>query len=374
MGNGGGIGGFMTDVMGGENDYQQNTHDFKRNDYTYGGRSAYDYETQGGQQQGRAGAQIDYGNAGASRLMGLGSRGSEADATEMARQAAMGQVPSVAQNQLLMGRDQSIQNAMAMANSVRGGGANLAAAQMGAMRQGGETMGQVNQQSAMLRANEMAQARGQYGALAAQQRAHDLQLQGLDANQAQAQAQLEQQQKAQNDQYSMGLYGLGQHAADSSLAASMGLNRDQAGNEISAGQINADIAKGNAGQAAAGGQQAAGTAAAAMGAMAMMSDERVKTHMGSGSAATSDFLGSLAPTSYRYKEGVPGESPNADRFGILAQDVGRTPMGRSLIEETPIGKAINVPHATGALLAGEGELYARQRRLEAEIHALRGGR
>lgn len=372
---GGGIGGAMTDIMGGGNDYHQDTHDFSQGDYTYGGKSAFDYETQGGQQQGRQGAQVGYGNADASRLMGMGSRGAEADATEMARQAAMGQAPSVAQNQLLMGRDQSIQNAMAMANSVRGGGANLAAAQMGAMRQGGETMGQVNQQSAMLRANEMAQARGQYGAMAAQQRAHDLQLQGLDAQQAQVQAQLEQQQKAQNDQYSLGLYGLGQHAADSSLNASMGRNRDQAGNEISAGQINAGVAAQNAAQAAANGQMVVGAAAgAASGGATMFSDERLKTHMGSGSTATSDFLGSLAPTSYRYKEGVPGESPHADRFGILAQDVGRTPMGRSLIEETPIGKAISVPHATGALLAGEGELYARQRRLEAELHALKGGR
>lgn len=557
-GGGGGIGGAFNDLMGGNNRYHQADPNVDLSKYGYGPeyRGVAGYQYQGDQAALQRGPRVDTTNSDQARRLQGYSRDSSNDALEMMRSAALGNQPSVAQQQLQMGRDQAIQNGMAMANSVRGGGANLAAAQMGAQRQAGEMMGQVNQQQAQLRAQEMTAARGQYMQAAAQQRAQDLQLQGLDADSAFRQAQLELQGQTAGQQYALGLYGLGQHAADSATAAAIKGQEDRMAGSLGAGQINAGISSGNAAAAAQGGSQVLGTAAGLAGAAMMFSDERLKSgvkpigtpkagdaedeyaarkarldrmlaQMGGGNDAfargmamgaqfgslaaggaqpqgpamplnsgknlgapggpevydltssqanavpagpppayagpagmpmpyvsegtkslTSDerakeqthyishdyvgkakhndyyrnpdskgtstfhmspgtreaalergayadsllsdkrlksdtmgggndvdhFLGSLQPVSYHYKPGVPGEDPHAQRYGILAQDVARTPMGRSLVEGTPAGMAINVPHATGALLAGEGELYARQRRLEDQLRAVKGGR
>lgn len=470
-GGGEGLGSFGNMLIGGVNKYNQGAYVPDGTAYGYDTGQHDSYNGLGDQAQGRMGAQAGYGNADQDRMMGLGARGSQADALGLAQQAAMGNAPSVAQQQLLQGRDQSLQNAMAMANSVRGGGANLAAAQMGAMRQGGEQMGQVNQQSAMLRAQEMAAARAQYGGMAAQMRGQDMGLQGQDAQQSQFNAGLEQQQHGLNDAYQAGMYGLQQHASDQSQMGGIKQQEDTAANQLGAGQINSGIANQNAATTAAAGNQmmmmaamlaasderlktnvtpigldtpgpveqkemgagygpppaaakASGGSGGGMssmmsgmmggggeeggGMMAAMSDARVKDNvqgvsegtkarspyaqMGGGFApAMSDervkndvhgmgrnpveqFLGSLNPVEYNYKAGVPGEDPSQKRYGILAQDVNKTPMGHSLVQETPIGMAINVPHATTALMAGEGELYARQKRLEAELARMHGGR
>lgn len=480
-----GIGDTVSDIMGGQDDYYQATPKTDLGKYDYGdSRGANTWMGAGDVAQGRNAAQINGAAAGQMRDYALGSRGASADALSMMGGAARGEAPSVAMQQLQMGRDQSLQNSMAMANSVRGGGANLAASQMAAQRQQGEMMGQVNQQAAQLRAGEMATARQQYGQMASAQRAQDLQAQGLDFQSAQAQAQMEQQQHGLNDQYSMGLYGLGQHSADQSQMGGIKGQEDMSGNQLAAGQINAGVAGINAGASAQGGSQALGTAAGLAGGMMMMSDARLKTgvhsvggedprqahlkqmmsHMGGGGSdpysrglamgsqlggamasafapragaaevsegtkvnsimggaplnqgqnmgapggpevydisnnaanmvhaaplysdarlktgvgssgnAVDHFLGSLHPVAYHYKPGVPGEDPSQPRYGILAQDVAHSPMGRSVVENTQMGMGINVPHATGALMAGEGELYERQRRLEAQLHAMRGGR
>lgn len=512
---GGGIGGTIADIMGGQDEYHQDTPKTDLGKYGYGDSvGAYNWMQQGNNAQGRSAAQINGQAAGQMRDYGLQTRGQQNDALGLMQAAALGQAPSAAQIQLQQGRDAAMQNYASQAASVRGGGANLAAAQMAAQRQSGEMMGQANQQAAQLRAQEMAQARGAYAGAAAQQRAQDLQAQGLDFQSAQAQAQLEQQQHAQNDAYSMGLYGLGQHSADQEQMGGIRGQEDVSGNELAAGQVNAQVAGINAGAASQGGSQALGTAAGALGAMAMFSDERLKRDvrpiggtmggppesrvveqqrlarmqgmmggggsdpyskgmqfganlgalmagggadtMGSGvrpgrseaelnagmgpnmgapggsavydisgnaanmvpaesvysderlktglhpmvvsegtkvnsrgtvtplysdarlksqavggGNAVDSFMGSLHPVSYHYKPGVPGEDPHAARYGILAQDVAQTPMGRSLVEKTPVGLAINVPHATGALMAGEGELYARQQRLEQQLAHLR---
>lgn len=474
---GSGIGGTVADIMGGQDEYYQATPKTDLDKYEYGdSRGANTWMGQGDVAQGRSAAQINGAPADQMRNYALGSRDASADALSMMGGAARGEAPSVAMQQLQMGRDQALQNSMAMANSVRGGGANLAASQMAAQRQQGEMMGQVNQQAAQLRAGEMATARQQYGQMAAAQRAQDLQAQGLDFQSAQAQAQMEMQQHGLNDQYSMGMYGLGQHSADQAQMGSIKGQEDMAGNQLAAGQINAGVAGINAGAASQGGSQALGTAAGIAGGMMMMSDARLKSGvhsvgsddprqtrlkqlmdhmggggndayarglamgsqlgsamgsafasrapdpgvsegtksnavMGGGAAPATDvndlvarngggawnpvmmsdarlkqgvgsaggnpvdhFLGSLHPVAYHYKEGVPGEDPRQPRYGILAQDVAQSPMGRSVVENTQMGMGINVPHATGALMAGEGELYERQKRLEAQLHAMRGGR
>lgn len=54
------------------------------------------------------------------------------------------------------------------------------------------------------------------------------------------------------------------------------------------------------------------------------------------------------------------------RAGILAQDLERTPLGRSIVRETPRGKALDVGQLSGANSAMIGRLNERLRKLEAK--------
>lgn len=117
------------------------------------------------------------------------------DAAGLMRQAAYGNAPSVAEQQFNRNLSASIAAQQAAANSARGGGANLAAAQQNASMQAAQMQGAGAQQAAMLRAQEMATARGQYG----QQM---LGMQAQDASTAfnQANLQLQSEQLGQQGQ------------------------------------------------------------------------------------------------------------------------------------------------------------------------------
>ncbi len=75
-----------------------------------------------------------------------------------------------------------------------------------------------------------------------------------------------------------------------------------------------------------------------------------------GSSAAQDMLRSTAPVAYRYKPGVAGEDPSKERYGVLAQDLERSPMGASLVHDTPRGKVVDTRHAALASLAVGADL------------------
>ena len=58
------------------------------------------------------------------------------------------------------------------------------------------------------------------------------------------------------------------------------------------------------------------------------------TEVGRG-AAPARMMEQLQPYSFNYKPGVPGEDPNQRNYGIMAQDLEKSPMGRSLVRGTP---------------------------------------
>lgn len=88
------------------------------------------------------------------------SRSGQMGAMGLLQDAAYGNAPSAAQMQIMAGADQAVQQQMGMANALRGG-FNPAAVR-NAQIQGAGIQAQANQQGAILRAQEMAQARGQY--------------------------------------------------------------------------------------------------------------------------------------------------------------------------------------------------------------------
>ena len=77
--------------------------------------------------------------------------------------------------------------------------------------------------------------------------------------------------------------------------------------------------------------------------------------------AVGKTLEGVRPISYEY---APGAGPSGRRLGVSAQELERTPLGAGMVRETPSGKAIDVPQATGALLGMVGELGKRLRKVE----------
>lgn len=107
-----------------------------------------------------------------SQDMDANSRGYQSDALGLMRDAAYGNAPSVAQNQLQQGMNQQIANQSSQLGSARGA-QGLAMAQQNSAGALGNTLANTNAAAAQLRAEEMANARGAYGGLATGQRGQD---------------------------------------------------------------------------------------------------------------------------------------------------------------------------------------------------------
>jgi hypothetical protein len=96
----------------------------------------------------------------------IGANEASGDAVNILRNAALGNAPSAAQAQLQSGKDQAIATQAAMANS--GNLSQMLGGQKTAMDNAANLTQQAANQSAQLRAQEMATARGQYGSQTAQ--------------------------------------------------------------------------------------------------------------------------------------------------------------------------------------------------------------
>jgi hypothetical protein len=242
------------------------------NAFEYGGKAGFAndeadyYRSQAEGAQDRTAPQMDLTNANDARAQGQESRNWELDATRLAHDAAYGKTPSVAQQQMAAGRDDAIRAQMAMAASTRGNPYAVAAAQRNAQYQGANLMQQNIRDTGVLRAQEMATARSQYEQAATQQRAADLQQQGLDADSAYKQAQLEAQQRALNDQRAYGYEQLRSNA----------LGQQQQG-QISEEQIASGVAQGDANRRQSMFSGLLGMAGGIAGAAAMGSDASLKT-------------------------------------------------------------------------------------------------
>lgn len=88
--------------------------------------------------------------------------------------------------------------------------------------------------------------------------------------------------------------------------------------------------------------------------------------------ADDETLASLRGYTYRYKPeaqqrlGLDGRP----KYGIMAQDVERTPLGQTMVVDTPQGKMIDQGAATGATLAMLGRLDERDRGLIARMQRI----
>lgn len=325
--------------------------------YVGGARNmAQQYADNGMRAQGRTGVGIDRTQSNEDRSLGMGSRGQSADALGLMRDAAYGRAPSAAQVQMGHGINDSIAAQTAMANSARGGGAGIALAQRNAATQGAAMQQQGVAQSAQLRAQEMAQARGAYSQAAVAQRAQDLQAQGLDAQSAMQQAALEDAQRARNDQYQLGYENLGANALNNQLNADTQVYGADRGVSVQ--------------QSAQQAQQTGAFASAAgtvLGGLAMsVSDARLKEGIVplSENESTGHMLDQVKPYRYGYKN--PARDGEGLHYGVMAQDLEKSPVGASIVQDTPEGKMIDLRKANGVLLASAADMNHRLRALEAK--------
>lgn len=275
------------------------------------------------------------------------------DAANMYRQMAMGQGPSLAQQQLQQGLQQAQAQQASMAAGARGGGANLAAAQMAASSQMGQQSAMANQQAAQIRAQEQLSAMqgygglaGQYGQQAGAMRGQDLGYAGL----AQAGVGMQQQDALAYEK-------LRQNQQLAELQAQTGLEQSQL--------QGATATQGQLGEQTGGSSKGGSSLFAGLigGVAGMFSDVRAKKNISDGNAAALGAVDKLKAYTYDYKDPRMGQGR---QIGIMAQDMERSPEGARAVIETPKGKAINGPAALGLSLAGIAALKDKVDALEAE--------
>jgi hypothetical protein len=100
----------------------------------------------------------------------------------------------------------------------------------------------------------------------------------------------------------------------------------------------------------------------AMGAASIFSDERAKTDVHDAERDVAEMFQALHAKRFEYKSGMgePGE-----HVGVIAQDLERTPAGRTLVEHDTDGmRTIDPQRALMSLLAAGADIYDRLRRLE----------
>lgn len=203
--------------------------------FQYGGtpggahEAASRYASLGQDAQSRQGPQVNYAQA-------EQARGQQQQMAGLMAARAQGQVPSIAGQQAGFDMQRAQAAQMAGAASARGG-AGIALAQQNAANNTANAFGQISNQAQINAANERMQAEqaafGAYGGM-----------RGQDAQQAQYQAQLQAQQRAQNDQFQLGMTGHEVGVRNSQLTAGLqqqgllsgSLDRQQAINSKTAEQ------------------------------------------------------------------------------------------------------------------------------------------
>ena len=231
---------------------------------------------------------------------------------EMLLARAQGRGPSVAEGQLAQATDANRRSAMGQAASARGGAMQQQAAQRQAQSQGVQAQQQAAGQAATMRAQEQQAATSQYqNALQAQQQAEMMR-----------QLQMGQQQLGYQQNETQ-RFGARSQAQQGGLGNIMG---------------------------------------AAMGAASLFSDERAKTNVHDAERDVAEMFQALRAKRFEYK---PGYGDAGEHMGVMAQDLERTPAGRTLVEHDAEGmRRIDPQRALMSLLAAGADIYDRLRKLE----------
>jgi hypothetical protein len=269
---------------------------------------------------------------------------------KMLQDRAAGNGPSVAQLQLQQGQENNLSQLMAARQSM-GGNTNAGLQQREFGTQQGAMNQSTNAQSAILRAQEMAQAQQLLGGTIAQGRSGDLATnamqnsmvqyylsQGLDLNAAQA---------ASHQAYQSLI--MGQYQAANLQQNAFNNQQNQLNQQLSASNQNAAIG--------AGGAIIGGVAGG------LLSDETKKKEIEPASKDIQEFLNALKDYKYEYKNPKFGVGKH---ISVMAQDLEKSSVGKSMVLDTPEGKMVHYGKGLGLMLAAQAHLNARINKMEAE--------
>lgn len=358
----GGVGGFLSGIMGGQSDYQSNVQGPDRSLFQAPDQTANRNMLQGAMNASNNLA--GHFNAGPQQEQ---TRGMQMNLANQLQQQAAGQGPSVAGMQLQQGLQQQLMQQRAQAASM-GGDVNPYLAQRQLAEQGAQAAQATNAQAAMARTQEQMNAQGALGGLTGQMRGQDLGVAGMGQQHALANAQMGQQARQFGMEGMMGLSG-------QQLQANMGYAGMQNQTDLANNQINAGIAGQNAASANAFGTAILGGLSSGLGAGLMKSDERAKTNVDREGVDNDmrEFLQALDPASYDYKQ--PEKDGAGRHWSVMAQSAAKSAAGRSFVTPTPDGQlGLDTRKATGVALTALAHLHRRQDKLESLAQrALRRG-
>lgn len=241
---------------------------------------------------------------------------------------ATGKAPSIAEAQMRQTSDRNLAQQLAAAQAARGG--NIAAQQRQLTQAQGVAGRQLAQDSAIARLQERNQAQQMLGSQALSQQ----QVSGTRAMDA-----LSGVEQA--------IYAPKTARQQASLAQ---LGSDTQINLARRGERSSLVGGLLGGAGAIGG--------------ALVSDKNMKKDVKSAKGSTSKLLDALSSKKFKYKDDKkPGTAPG-QRYGIMAQDLEKSEMGKSLVMDTPQGKMIDGGQTLGALLAANADMHKRIKKLE----------
>lgn len=325
------------------------------------------------------------GKAPGQDLLSAAARG-DTDSQRLLSDAAHGRTPSQAELMLQREGGRIANQAMSQARSAREYNPALERA---AMDSGVAARADAANQAAIMRAGEMANARSAYDAsMSAGRGAYDASLAGGRANAAsytlgqqgandQMTSLLRQQDFARaraQQEGGMAYNQAGQNSINAKNAARLGVAATMRADRSV--EDNYDLNRGNliSGYAALTGKGLGGLADSGMDYMERMftmggggSDERMKKDIKPlASQDVNDMLDNLVPSTYKYKNpDMPWTRPGP-QAGVMAQDLEKSPMGASMVRDTPVGKIVDTNAAIGALLAANADLHKRLKKIEGQ--------
>lgn len=90
-----------------------------------------------------------------------------------------------------------------------------------------------------------------------------------------------------------------------------------------------------------------------------------------GPKSTEQFMDTLKPQEFEYRPGTVASDGQQPHIGVMAQDLEKTPQGKSVVNDTPEGKVVDTSHLAMMLAATVGDLHQRLSRLEGGSHGQR---
>lgn len=84
----------------------------------------------------------------------------------------------------------------------------------------------------------------------------------------------------------------------------------------------------------------------------------------SASKEVNEMMDKLEPKKYRYKNPNAPGAAEGNRYGIMAQDLEKSSLGKTLVKQTQQGKMVDTVQGFGAVLAAQAELNRRLKKLE----------